>query len=184
MEIREIKEGLKKPGKSRTGLAAAMGKLPSTITAMLKGEREIKAREVPIIRKYLGLDNAVPVVGRVGASDEIILFGEGDSAGEHVPAPENSTGETVAVEIDGDSLGPAFRGGLAFYNDTRSPVTSDLYRRLCVVATEEGARLIKILIPIRGSKHRFHLQSNHGGGMIENVKVEWAARVIDVRPKP
>jgi repressor LexA len=69
MELDEIVEGLKKPGKSKKGLAEALDRQPSAVTALLHGEREIKAREVPIIRAYLELDGerTVPLVGFVGA---------------------------------------------------------------------------------------------------------------------
>ena len=38
------------------GVSEALGRQPSAVTALLHGEREIKAREVPIIRAYLELD--------------------------------------------------------------------------------------------------------------------------------
>lgn len=54
--IGQIKEGLKKPGKSKKGLAEALGRVPGTVTAILKGERQIKAKELPVISRYLELD--------------------------------------------------------------------------------------------------------------------------------
>lgn len=53
----EIRAGLDRPGKSKSGLAAVLGITPSGVTAML-GEgrngkpRLIKAHEVPLIRDY------------------------------------------------------------------------------------------------------------------------------------
>lgn len=55
MEIGDILEGLKKPGKTRKGLAEALGRQPQAITALLKGDRDLKAREIPIVARYLDI---------------------------------------------------------------------------------------------------------------------------------
>lgn len=182
MEIREIEQGLKKPGKTKKGLAAAIGHTPPTVTAILKGERQIKLSEVPLIRKYLELENVVPIVGSVGASSEAHFYGEGDSPAEFAPAPQNSTPETVAVEIKGDSLGPALNGWLAFYDDVRSPVTDDQVGRLCVVALEDGRVVIKLLRRSK-TRNRYHLFPNGGGEPILDAKVTWAAVVKHLAEK-
>ena len=44
---------MKKPGKSQAGLARALKIDASGVSKMLAGKREIKAREVPIIERYL-----------------------------------------------------------------------------------------------------------------------------------
>jgi SOS-response transcriptional repressor LexA len=62
LTIADIAEGLKQPGKSKKGLAKALGRQPSAVTELLKGNREIKAREVPIIVDYLGLTVALEKV--------------------------------------------------------------------------------------------------------------------------
>ena len=54
-----IEEGLRKPGKSKTGLAKALGRAPSMVTALLKPERELKVREVKIIAGYLEVEAPV-----------------------------------------------------------------------------------------------------------------------------
>lgn len=51
-----IESGLAKKGKTKSGLAAALGRAPSAVTSLLKGEREIKAHEVAIIARYLEVD--------------------------------------------------------------------------------------------------------------------------------
>jgi phage repressor protein C with HTH and peptisase S24 domain len=48
-----IRAGLAKPGKTQSGLAKALGRAPSAVTALLKGERELKAREVAVVAAYL-----------------------------------------------------------------------------------------------------------------------------------
>lgn len=54
MDIKWIAEQLDRPGYSQAGLARALGKDAAAVNRMLKGERQIKANEVPIIVGYLG----------------------------------------------------------------------------------------------------------------------------------
>ncbi len=75
-----IIEGLKKPGKTRTGLAKALARAPSMVTALLREERELKVREVSIIARYLEVDPphqavkenvAEPAIGIVYITGEV-----------------------------------------------------------------------------------------------------------------
>ncbi len=52
-DVRWIVEALEASGKSRRELAKAIGVDASGVTRLLKGERELKAREVGIIERYL-----------------------------------------------------------------------------------------------------------------------------------
>lgn len=58
MDIETIRRGLEAPGKSKSGLARFLGIPNSAITALLKGERAIKLREVAKIEEYLRSDTA------------------------------------------------------------------------------------------------------------------------------
>lgn len=51
--LRWIERGLEKPGKSKKGLAAALGRFPSAVTKLMHGDRAIKADELPKIAAYL-----------------------------------------------------------------------------------------------------------------------------------
>ena len=61
-----IERGLLKTGKSKGGLAQAMGVRPGAVSEILSGLRLIKASEIFPIMEYLQL-NTVPIMGRVGA---------------------------------------------------------------------------------------------------------------------
>lgn len=182
MDLQEIKQGLSKPGKTKSGLAKALGRNPSAVTDLLKGDRQLKASEIPKVRAYLELNPVVPIVGSVGASAEAHFYAEGQDPGETAPAPEGASPDTVAVEIRGDSLGPGFDGWLAFYDDTRSPVTEDLIGRLCIVGLDDGRVLIKTPRQAR-SKGRYHLYPSGPGDVIPDVKIVWAARVKGMAPR-
>jgi hypothetical protein len=183
MELDEIVEGLKKPGKSKKGLAEALGRQPSAVTALLHGEREIKAREVPIIRAYLELDGerTVPLVGFVGAGAEAHYYDRQQDELDRVPAPDGMSPETVAVEIRGESLGALFDRWLVYYDQVERPVTPELIGKLCVVGLADGRVLIK---KIQRSKARglFHLISNTEAPLTD-VAIEWAARVTSMQPR-
>jgi SOS-response transcriptional repressor LexA len=53
MDIEWIIDGLEKPGKSKAGLAKALGRHPAVVSNILSGKRDIKAREIAIISRYL-----------------------------------------------------------------------------------------------------------------------------------
>ncbi|CAO3426606.1 S24 family peptidase [Azospirillum argentinense] len=53
MDTDWIKSGLKKPGKTQRGLAAALGLDPAAVSRLLKGERQLKAAELTKIATYL-----------------------------------------------------------------------------------------------------------------------------------
>ena len=57
MDIKWLAEMLDRPGYSQAALARALGKDAAAVNRILKGDRQIKAKEVPVITGYL---NAVP----------------------------------------------------------------------------------------------------------------------------
>src|ERR1700704_3831538 len=99
-----IERGLEKTGKSKGGLAAAMGVRPGAVSEILAGIRLIKASEISPIMEYLEL-NSVPIRGRVGAGatiepeyEQVPPEGLGDV---ELPFPIDE--EIIAFEVSGDS---------------------------------------------------------------------------------
>lgn len=87
----------------------------------------------------------------------------------------------MAVQIRGDSLGPSFDGWLAYYDDYRDGVTTDLIGKLCVVGLADGRVVIKTLR--KGERSgRFDLFGNDERP-IYDVEVRWAAPVTTLAPK-
>lgn len=84
--IRWLEGGLAKPGKTQTELAKKLGRAPSAVTNMLKGKRELKAFEVPIVKDYLELDDPPAPNGKAvtKASKSLIA--------DHPPAPKDEAG--------------------------------------------------------------------------------------------
>lgn len=116
----------------------------------------------------------VPVKGYVRAGSVAQYLPLADDELDRVPAPPGSTDKTIALEIRGTSLGELFDRWLVFYDEVRSPVTSDLIGKTCVVGLPDGRVLVKKLA--RAREGRYDLLSNTEPP-IPNVVVEWAARV-------
>jgi hypothetical protein len=183
-----ILEGLKKPGKTRSGLAAAIGKAPSAVTDMLAGKRQLKASEILAVAGYLEV--AAPpvfgttrVVGQAGATpDGAVHYASGQGDFGEATMPPGGTKDTVAVEIVGDSMrGVAPDGWLVYYDEVRDPPTSDMIGELCVVGLADERVLIKYLHNGRGPG-LFDLESM-SAPIMRDVPVMWAALVTALVPR-
>lgn len=176
-----IRKGLKTGSKTQLGLAEHLGIAHPQITSLLKGTRQLKVSEIPKIAEYLDLPppaRRFPLVGTVGAGGEIVAT-EWPGDPEMVEGPEDAPIGTVAVDINGESLGHGFNGWRAFYRDRHEPFHDDWIGQLCVVGTADDRVLIKW---VRQGTHGFNLISGTGA-VEENVTLMWAAKVIDLKPR-
>ncbi len=137
--------------------------------------------DAPRQRRHRRGPITVPLVGYVGAGSLAHFYASADEGLGEVDAPDDTTPKTVAAEVRGTSLGPAFDRWLVFYDDVRSPVTEDLHGQLCVVGTGDQV-LVKVLRPA-GQPHRFHLISNGTEEPIFDREVTWAAKVKTMKPR-
>jgi transcriptional regulator with XRE-family HTH domain len=159
----------------------------AAVNKAVKGVRDLTADEMLATSRITGVpaprgaSRQVPLVGYVGASTDVNMFGEGDNPNDHVEGPDSSTEKTVAVEIRGDSLGALFDRWLVFYDDVRRPVTEDLIGQPCVVGLDDGRVLVK-KVQRADRKGRFHLIGERGDPIL-NVKLLWAARVKHMAPR-
>lgn len=125
----------------------------------------------------------VPIVGYVGAGAAAHYYAVSQGDLDRVEAPPGSTPSTVAAEIKGDSIGRLFNTWLVFYDDVRSPVTSDLIGRLCVVGLLDDRILVKQIKRSTRTKGLYDLISNTDEPTIEAVEIAWAARVKTMTPR-
>ena len=146
MTVDWIRKALVETGKTRSGLAKALGRSPSAVTDLLNGSRRLRAEEIAIAVDYLGVEpprlvgggrapprnGKVPLVGYVGAGAVAHFYADGQGPFDEVPAPDAASGNTVAVQIRGHSLGALFDNWLVFYDDVRDPPGDDLVGRMCV----------------------------------------------------
>lgn len=123
----------------------------------------------------------VRLVGYVGAGAKGHFYRLADEDYTEVPAPPGGTDKTVAVEIKGKSFGPLLDTWLVYYDDVRSPVEPDMFGEVCVIGLSDDRILVKKIVS--NGRGGFNLLSNiPDEEPIENAEIEWAAKVIDIRP--
>lgn len=127
-------------------------------------------------------ENMVRLVGYVGAGGKAHLYAIADQDFEEVEAPRGSSDQTVAVEIRGKSFGPLLDRWLVFYDDIRSPITDDLIGQVCVVGLSDDRILIKQIRRDRDGSYTL-ISNSTNEPPIEDVEIEWAAPVKDIRPR-
>src|SRR5260370_13056034 len=147
LDIGMIERGLQKPGKTKGGLAAAMGVRPGAASEILADTRLIKAAEIQQMIDYLEL-NSVPTMGRVGEGaiiepehELVPPEGLGD-----VELPFPISDETIAFEVAGDSMLPKYENGdiIVVYSEQRHPVSS-FYGEEAAVRLKTGERYLKTI---------------------------------------
>src|SRR5271170_7888944 len=183
VDIRMIERGLAKPGKTKGGLAAAMGVRPGAVSEILSGIRLIKASEIAPIIDYLEL-NSVPIMGRVGAGAAI--------EPEHEQVPPEGLGEvelpfpiaeeTVAFEVAGDSMLPKYENGdiIVVYREQRHPISS-FYGEEAAVRLKTGERYLKTVE--RGKSPTVVNLTSFNAKPIVGVKVEWIGEICMTLPR-
>ena len=183
VDVKMIERGLKKPGKSKGGLAAAMGVRPGAVSEILGDIRLIKASEIQPIIEYLEL-NAVPIMGRVGAGASI--------GPEHEQVPPEGLGEvelpfpiaeeTVAFEVVGDSMLPKYENGdiIVVYRDQRHPLSS-FYGEEAAVRLKSGERYLKTIE--RGKTAHVVNLTSFNAKPISGVKLEWIGEICVTLPR-
>lgn len=128
------------------------------------------------------LPKRVPIVGLAGAGPlGSVLFAEGDGNFGDIDAPVNSTTDTKALEVRGDSMhGIASDGWLITYDEI-GPPDYEMEGQPCVVWLRDGRVLVKVLQFGRGDG-LFDLVSTNAPPM-RDVPVLAAALVTNIIPR-
>lgn len=119
------------------------------------------------------------LLGRVGAGAEVHRFPEGATHLGDSGLPDDLPAGNV-VEIEGDSQYPLQPGWLIVYGPENQGVRDALIGKLCVVQVVDGPTLLKTLK--RGSKKGFFRLESWNAPPREDVRLAWAAKVLDIRP--
>src|SRR5437868_3876783 len=183
LDIKMIERALKKPGKTKGGLAAAMGVRAGAVSELFSGIRLIKASEIAPITEYLGL-NSVPIMGRVGAGAAI--------EPEHEQVPPEGLGEielpfpidedTIAFEVSGDSMLPKYENGdiIVVFREQRHPLSS-FYGEEAAVRLKTGERYLKTIE--RGKSAALVNLTSFNAKPISGVKLEWIGEICVTLPR-
>ena len=199
LQIR-LQERLTATGEKPATLSARLGQSTSFIRDVLRGKTkspraqslEVLATALRTTTDYLlgktdiaeadeVIEATVPLVGYVGAGAEAHFYATGDGELDRVPAPDGATPDTVAVEIRGESLGALFEHWIVYYDEVRSPVTPDMYGKLCVVGLADDKVLVKQIKPSKTAGY-FPLLSNTEGPILDAI-ILWAAKVKSMVPR-
>lgn len=183
LDIKAIARGLQKPGKTKTGLAAAMGVRNGAVSEILAGIRLIKATEIQPIIDYLEM-NSVPIMGRIGAGaviepefEQVPPEGLG-SIELPFPIPE----DTVAFEVVGESMRPAYQHGdvVVVYREQQHPLSS-FYGEEAAVRLKTGERYLKTIE--RGKSSSVVNLTSFNAKPINGVKLEWIGEICVTLPR-
>lgn len=121
------------------------------------------------------------IVGRAGAAtDGRVVFAEGQGGLGTVLLPEGATEESVAIEVEGYSMGVLADGALIFYTEVHTAPTEDMLGLVVVVGTEGGEVLLKKLL--RGSRAGLYDLESINGPTKRDQKVVWAAHIDSLVP--
>jgi repressor LexA len=183
LDIRMIERGLQRQGKTKGGLAKAMGVRAGAVSEILAEIRLIKASEIQPIIDYLEL-NSVPIMGRVGAGAVIEPEYEQvppEGLGE-VELPFPISEETIAFEVAGDSMLPKYENGdvIVVYREQRHP-TSNFYGEEAAVRLKTGERYLKRIE--RGKSSTLVNLTSFNAKPINGVKLEWIGEICVTLPR-
>lgn len=178
-----IERALERTGKSKGGLAEAMGVRAGAVSEILSGIRLIKASEIDAIVEYLEL-NLIPVMGRVGAGASIEPEYEQvppEGLGE-VELPFPIWEETIAFEVSGDSMLPKYENGdvIVVYREQRHPLSS-FYGEEAAVRLKSGERYLKTIE--RGNSTGVVNLKSFNAKPINGVKLEWIGEIALTLPR-
>lgn len=127
--------------------------------------------------------SAIAVAGRVGAGATVDLsdpYPKGDGLYHVACPPQISPTNIVAVEVQGNSMEPAYEeGDILFYSRDALGVPADAIGKRCIVEDSEGRVWVKLLRRREGQPEGlFDLISFHADAPpMYDVAVKWAAPV-------
>lgn len=145
------------------------------------------ARALDVSVDWLYDESAPPVsakresllVGKVGAGAEVIPFEEG-AVLEGIDPPPGIAAPNAAV-IVGDSQYPLQDGWIVFYGREHDGISESAIGKLSIVQIKDGPKLLKTLK--RGPRKGLWRLESWNAPPIEGVKIDWAAKVEDIRPR-
>ncbi len=122
----------------------------------------------------------VPLKGKVGAGQEVYAIDDGGH--DYVEAPAGSRPETIAVEVSGQSMFPAYEEGTLLYYSKLLP-PSEMVNRRAVVQLADGRIFVKIIRPGSSSDTWTLSSINALYPDMTDEMVEWVAPIDWIKPR-
>jgi len=121
------------------------------------------------------------IVGKAGAAtDGRVIYEEGQGGLGTVSVPEGASEQSVAIEIEGYSMGVLADGALIFYTEVHAAPTDDMLGQIVIVGTDRQEVLLKRLL--RGSAPGLFDLESINGPIKRDQKVLWAAHIDSLVP--
>lgn len=151
------------------------------VAKTLAGTRKMKLHEFLISREFFGQpiqEYLVPLMGRVGAGGHI--YGMSDEPIDYLEDVKGKKPGTLAVEVDGTSMGALIPdGSILLYDTIYDAPLQEHINRICIVWRADGKTMVKKLL--RGSRSdRWSLLSLSDGHIEDDVFIDHIARVTGV----
>lgn len=181
MDLKWIAEQLDRPGFSQAGLARALGKDAAAVNRLLKGDRQIKANEVPVILDYLQVD---PPASDRAASLTAAMAGPGGSRIPSQPIQrlaESNSRPDVPVWASAEA---GQDGAMVLVNDpidyirrsermqgVKNPFAFYVIGASMSPAIEHGDQVVvNPVVPVRPGADCVFIQEDENGSMLALVK--------------
>lgn len=197
-----IKTGIKRDKLSISGLERNAGVPKDTIRDFLRGKTQIlRADKLQKILRVL--EPKLHIAGEVQDSGEIIFMQTAQMP--EVDCPQGfDTADVTAVRVRGNGLLPVFHDGWVIYYSRRPDIGipkitggwqvpyakatkgkadafAEFLGKPCIVGLAGGRALLGTL-KRPGSAENYSL-TNHNANDIRNIKPEWAAKIILIKPE-
>ncbi|MCC2110948.1 MAG: helix-turn-helix domain-containing protein [Hyphomicrobiales bacterium] len=188
-----VRQALEKSGLTMKAASKKAGQGETFVRDMLERDRVPSIDKFSALAEALGTSAAELLEGGTPAQRSIPLVGHvGDGQALHaaideapfgfVEAPPGvSADTTVAVEVRGNSMYPLLDRGDLIYYEKRGAAPELLVGKLCVVKLTDGRIFVKRLR--RGSARGLYTLESLNGPPVEDVTVDWAARIDWMRPR-
>lgn len=169
--------------------ARAVGTTPSQLLKLERGETRLNDRWLGRLAKAFETTAAdiigegparVPLVGYIGAGEQVFHFEGDDDHAEPIEAPPDAGELDVAYAIRGDSMEPAYHEGDIVIVRKGVKAREEFLRRDCAVRVHDGPTLFKKVLA--GSRRDvFHLVSYNRSEVLSDQRLDWAAPVRWIR---
>lgn len=117
----------------------------------------------------------VPLMGIVSAGGHIMPADDSPNGLEQVDAPPEMGPSTVAAQVRGDSMYPAFDDGDLIYYDQIQAMPEILPNKACIARLADGRCMLKLVR--KGSRKGLYTLHSHNAPPIEDVRLEWVAKI-------